>query len=771
MRRLLCVLLLACSVRAASYVTIGVGNWSNHAIWSPDPGVGNYPGVGDVAVGSYAVTVDVPVTIGQSAINNLTGTGTVTSSGTTVTGSGTVFSSQLQIGDIITIGSSDSLITAIASDTSLTIGDTITQASGVSFTYRHRALYLMANLTVAAGQSLDVLGDLTMNGSTLTLGAGATLTIDGSAHSQAYIVRVGGVYFGVNNSVVANGTAEAPVTIKASNGGYFYAPNNISMIDITFQHVHFSGIGSASTPEFDNLRPYSGHGVTYNYCTFTNSGQITTGGYDNFPAAANFTFTNNRLISLPAGVPTVYDFLVFGSSIATGTRMFTGNSLALASQDAGINFTGGYSGTTVAHNVFARMNTPPQYGPFDSFDDNLFYVRHLGATTDWSFVGNGGDTLSNLYFLNDEGAAQANDHQLMANDSASAPGTWKLTNYIFERSGNVLFDVSHMAGNGTILYWYDRVLALPNSAGLSPGYIRARGGANTTVQFTHDTLMTSVQCAGVCNDGAIKFGSGFTGYAGMVAQMKNNLGWSKAAWASAPNSLYVLGSYDEGQGSPTADLLISSQVLSNAHYNASVGTIYDQNGANGTAARGYDDWRQTTKPTLATDINLGSGTSEHTQGPRFVDPTRNIATFDSSYLGNTATAWVTGYSYSVGDIASTSSSGFYGGATVNFRCVTAHTSSSGNATNGQPGVAANYRTNWEFESIDRIRAATVAGTLYTDGAIGCTACTVTQVLSEWVRAGFSPMNPALWCSAADGESIGAVPFCAKGKALLGAMSY
>jgi hypothetical protein len=81
---------------------------------------------------------------------------------------------------------------------------------------------------------------------------------------------------------------------------------------------------------------------------------------------------------------------------------------------------------------------------------------------------------------------------------------------------------------------------------------------------------------------------------------------------------------------------------------------------------------------------------------------------------------------------------------------------------------------WGWQSLNDIKTATAAGTAYVDGALsGCSSaapCTAIQALVKWVQKGFTPQNPALWCSGHDGEAIGAVPFCASGKLQLGVMA-
>jgi hypothetical protein len=204
---------------------------------------------------------------------------------------------------------------------------------------------------------------------------------------------------------------------------------------------------------------------------------------------------------------------------------------------------------------------------------------------------------------------------------------------------------------------------------------------------------------------------------------------------------------------------LSTNVLTTADYNVSDSSARLQatdsactgctNQGNGYAAK----WTAT------------PGTHDFSALPYFADTTRNVATFDTAYLHNAAGAqWVTGTGYTVGQIVSDPKAGVYANATVNYICTVAHTS--GSTT--EPNVGASWRSDWQFASLTDIAAATGAGTVITDGAIGCAAgCSMIQTLEGWVKRGFTPQNPALWCSGHDGEAVGAVPFCANGRLTLG----
>lgn len=176
------------------------------------------------------------------------------------------------------------------------------------------------------------------------------------------------------------------------------------------------------------------------------------------------------------------------------------------------------------------------------------------------------------------------------------------------------------------------------------------------------------------------------------------------------------------------------------------------------------------------------GAHDPDQDARFVDVNRSLMLFDYYYLGHKSyPAWATSTAYSVGDQVVNPIGWFYSGLYVNYRCIVAHTS---DATT-EPGAARfyfhsgqwipssttgeNWRTYWEPASLYQIRQGVAAQTKITDGAIGCTACGVIDALRNWVFAGYTPSNPALWCAGHDSETIGAVPFCSKGKAIVAAL--
>lgn len=147
----------------------------------------------------------------------------------------------------------------------------------------------------------------------------------------------------------------------------------------------------------------------------------------------------------------------------------------------------------------------------------------------------------------------------------------------------------------------------------------------------------------------------------------------------------------------------------------------------------------TTCPMFSTTPTL-MGNHDVIGEPRFVDPSRNFATFDTAYLGNVASAWSAGTSYTANAVVSSSDPSFFDGATINFYAL------SGNIA-VQPGVTAGWQTYWQYAGLLRFKTSRPVYSAFVRQA-------TTKDLLVWVAAGFSPTNPAYEASS-DGQTIGA----------------
>ena len=96
-----------------------------------------------------------------------------------------------------------------------------------------------------------------------------------------------------------------------------------------------------------------------------------------------------------------------------------------------------------------------------------------------------------------------------------------------------------------------------------------------------------------------------------------------------------------------------------------------------------------------------------------------------------------------------------------------------NGTYTSSGNIQTWMVFWQPNTLATLATKLATGATFLDGAVpGCqtTACGPVSYLINWVLRGYTPQNPALWCSGHDGEAIGAVPFCATGKVLIGALA-
>ncbi len=111
------------------------------------------------------------------------GTGTISSSGSTVTGSGTSFTTQLTIGDLITASGQTRTVSTITNNTSLTINAAFSPdlSAGTSFTYQ-KQLTRWANSSGSSVAALSPNGtlDLIQNGFTSTGISQALINVSGA---------------------------------------------------------------------------------------------------------------------------------------------------------------------------------------------------------------------------------------------------------------------------------------------------------------------------------------------------------------------------------------------------------------------------------------------------------------------------------------------------------------------------------------------------------------------------------------------------------------
>ena len=550
-----------------------------------------------------------------------------------------------------------------------------------------------------------------------------SIVLDATANTSGFAMITGGTYSNPNYggwNLVGNTTYRIGVSSLPSDGSknsYFTANGNGGGGIVNAAYVDFINIGDATNnctaPELTNRT----RTASVSNCTFDRCG------------ANNYAISNGTSsVILANNVST--------NSRATYSSIFNSN-------------TANTSGTRTVTNC--RWDKGPQinYGKDFSFSE-CFHgttptITNAPSIALWSYMVGETEsmatpkTVSNCYAYNS--ANNNNAHPL----NTGATTNYTITGVIFDLPSGTVGDLIVGGGSAAGTLSAKNCLVLPNSAGTSPGELISPLSANLTYTVEHNTVTSTAFPSGNAESGVGVYGENYAGVAGMYASLKSNYVYSPTG-QGAFLARHVAGTVSNPLASPSAGDYNAGNAIVNAT-GSGVKAIYG-------AIGGYADVVGTVTNPMFTWTNGGTpdlaqlGAHDFVASANFVDTTRNLATFDTAYLGNCASAWATATAYNVGDIVSTSDSGFYGGATVNFRCILAHTSNAGNSTNGKPGVATNWRTNWEFASVYRLRTSAA---VYSAGTRQATA----KDLYNWVAAGWAPTNTALKGTAHDGGDIGA----------------
>ena len=240
-------------------------------------------------------------------------------------------------------------------------------------------------------------------------------------------------------------------------------------------------------------------------------------------------------------------------------------------------------------------------------------------------------------------------------------------------------------------------IALPNANGLSMGIIA--GGFNRSDTIFNPILV--IEHNTICGVGtysaAATLQSIGSEFAGQIASFRSNLIWQVGTPVSPSLVIKNYGDSDSPGTGYTTDALAAAT----ADYNAYCGWTPTASGAwagiagatDVTRGTPYDTPMSGTVPPGGHDVNLGASVPDVTaSGPRFVDPTRNLQTWDASL--------------------------------------------------GGPGTVAHALP------LLAVQNDPSAGTY--------DARFTTAALIAYVRAGFAPQNPSLHQAAHDGGDIGAV---------------
>jgi hypothetical protein len=602
-----------------------------------------------------------------------------------------------------------------------------------------------AKLVISPGVTAVATGNVchVFNGGTrtpfyfyLTMQAGSTLDL-----RAATLGTCGGNY-DADAVFQTNGNAGSHVTLTSTSGGGSFSQNGGSSNGLALA-LHYTDIinwGDASTYAISAFgSPYPG-GVTatLDHITTTNCGAVrfygvdagdvvNVGPWQQMSSAAGYAFDWQNLTGGTINFDSVY--------VAPASIYFT----ALSAPS--------WNGVSVSRS----MSRPPLANfsgglVWANFTKNIVFNTGTGSS-EQNFLALG-DFVNNYVFGYSE---SINRHWLLTVPKSSTEFFDVNYNIFGDGSGTNGGDTGDIIGQSqsdTVVrsskISHNLVLPAANFLTSQSQLCSPDGAIYARPQVTHNTAYVGFGGLFLLNEAATEP----TGY---VTQFHGNV-----MVKQGPLGVATL----DGEANSHNTCVLDQLVLANTGYNARIDLT-------------------PTVPSITCATNQGGGyigqwsvpmppASDITKDPAFVDPSRNIETFASAYFSDTATrgAWLTGTAYAVGDVVSQTNPYYYGGVTILYRCISAHTSATATKPSATGAIAegANWRTVWELQTMKRGRDALYAGTTYTDATLGVTNVSFPELLMAWVRYGFRPTTAAYHNADAldGGTDIGSEPVLLQG---------
>ncbi len=476
-------------------------------------------------------------------------------------------------GDTVTIGH------AVTVDVNTTVGHSPGAADATAAILTNGS----GSLTVAAGITLVVRGDIRLNNDDMTLNAGSVLEFDASAAASPstarYVLQIGTanlqsarlyIYGAAGNRAIIRSNAGG--ANGRINGGGFQMGGNI-----TGSYCNFVRIGDASN---DAIVFYIGSAAaatfSLEYCDFDACARVTSNGVIHINSVLLISHLTFR-----SSVGTSNLNVQVGATVATGSRRVEycvfDKPVSLVSvcdiQIRGNLFKGDLGSMTDAG------------GPWASFTENLLYgvlnrIMH-------------GDS-SNCVGIN---TSASNPHYFFG--SPNRDTLWD--GWVLEYEGTTAGGDVFCGGSPSVVrnYTVRNTILLPNAAGTASGvFFSLLGNGNQRWVAEHNTYFL-----GAAYDAGIRHGETESGsqHAGTLQAIRSNLVWDTEirGWKVTANTLpgttdaLVLGDYNGGH-----------------------------NFAAGAAGKGYNT--TTTTPPGAHDVEAD---------PQFVDNTRCFRTWDAALGG------------------------------------------------------------------------------------------------------------------------------------------
>ena len=486
-------------------------------------------------------------------------------------------------GDTITVGH------AITVDSNRTVGTSPAEGT-VVVTVNSGG----GSLTVAAGVTLTVRGAIALNDAGLTLGAGSILELDASAATdptnQQYELRIGTAHNQTNARLTVNGTSGSRATIRSNaSGGNGYITDGtgpwLAGGLLTATYVDFLRIGDATNNAI-RFSPTGSSTFSLTNATFTSGGRL--GGTYNWGATANVTIQNVTMASTAHSTDSLR--IENGSGYTSGTRLIDGNVF-----DKQVHaYTG--AGLTVTGNLFAGTFDATA-GDWVSGSGNMFLDQNNLMP----------GSASDSYFIDPDATDNPHYMQPLAQTAPTYSGL------IFECPACVN---SSDAGDGVlipspasaILYTITNSLSLPSNTGVTSGCIfSALGNANATIAAYHNVYYVTANTGTTPAPALGTVGETFNTATGALL-FKSNI-----AASSSTRTDYLLRNVN---GAPNNDVCNSTGCNYNAAYNM----------AAGSELKGYN-----------LPVTGSPGANDVSSDPQFVDPTRDLGTFDAAFCNGGGT--------------------------------------------------------------------------------------------------------------------------------------
>ena len=639
------------------------------------------------------------------------------------------------IGGIVpTVGDSVIINHNVTVDSNVTAGTSPADNTTFDLTVANN---LTSELIIPDGVTLTVAGNVAILSGTGN-GANAREGLLMGANSHLIINSTGPAYYmkeGQFTNYKINGTALSRSSIEVQGGGSakIEGLNTAANTGWNAKYLDIKGFTNA-----DGVNVYVESSAYYpaifDHCNFIGNGRQA---FKANQITSIITFTNCTESGSNATTSTQWEMIgKKGNSTISMSNSVIGDFIDF-NPPSGWNITNNYLGA--GYNTAISNPLISSGENFAAFNNNVVHGTNQDAEMD----------ADNTYFINDTTVdnggvmrpmLQQSDHHIIGS----------IIDMPFEAIGNGdMIAPTGLVGAPNFTFTFKNNLFLPSIDGGSAGkvisFFNYVGNVSTVVE--NNTAISTRWNKSVPETGMVGFGEMGVGAcvddascgnrSGMVSSFKNNLVWADPSkifgGLLSPDGSNVFSPPQGGfkavrWNSLLQDMMKASDVDYNWGWNLDTGEV-----------AGYFPYTAT--PTFFStnygvpDVHGGNG------NPQFVDSTRNYATYDSARLGNVEPAWTSGATYNIGDYVSSTDPGIYLGETINWRCVKAHVASVGDATNGKPGVATDWRTNWELATHQRLRDD------------------VSRIpdLISWVKAGYAPTNLALKGTGSGGLDIGAVP--------------